>query len=233
MTADRTSDPAAEPDSEPAPAPSDRAEAPDDELAAMLAELAEAEAAEADARAEAERARSRAAGLRPAPPARPARPWRQLIALALAALLSGAFLALAGLLISQHNRVAVERAQDRQFVDAARAGVTALLSIDHTQARADVQRVLDLSTGQFREDFQKAADDFVKTAEDSQAVTRGTVKAAALSSVEGDRATVLVAASSEVTNAKGANQDPRPFRMSVTVTRDGDACKMSDVEFVA
>jgi Mce-associated membrane protein len=43
---------------------------------------------------------------------------------------------------------------------------------------------------------------------------------------------VLVAATSEVTNASGARQDPRPFRMSVTVTREGEQCKMSDVEFV-
>ena len=35
----------------------------------------------------------------------------------------------------------------------------------------------------------------------------------------------------EVVNYR-AKQDARPFRMSVTVTRDGDTCKMSDVEFV-
>ena len=43
---------------------------------------------------------------------------------------------------------------------------------------------------------------------------------------------VLVAASSTVTNAGGARADPRPWRMSVTVTREGDTWKMSDVEFV-
>ena len=42
----------------------------------------------------------------------------------------------------------------------------------------------------------------------------------------------MVVATSQVTNANGANEDPRPFRMSVTVTRDGDTCKMSNVEFV-
>ena len=161
------------------------------------------------------------------------KPRRRLAALALTALLVGACLALTGLMVMQHVRVAAKQEQDRRFVDAARDGVTALLSIDHTRAQADVQRVLDLSTGQFHEDFQRSADDFVKTAVDSKAVTKGTIAAAALNSVDGDQATVLVAASSEVTNANGADQDPRPFRMSVTVTRDGDTCKMSDVEFVA
>ena len=108
----------------------------------------------------------------------------------------------------------------------------ALLSIDHTRAKEDVQRVLDLSTGRFREDFARDADDFVKTAIDSRAVTKGSVRVAALQSVKEGSGVVLVAASSKVTNASGAKEDTRPWRMRVTVTRDGDIWKMSDVEFV-
>lgn len=197
----------------------------------IRAELAEAEAAEAEARADAAEARLRAAG--PGRQAGPGKPRWQLAALAVAALLAGACLALTGLMVAHHLRVTADREQDRRFVDAARDGVTALLSIDYSRAQEDVQRVLDLSTGQFHEDFQKSAEDFVKTAVGSKAVTKGTITAAALNSVAGDQATVLLAATSEVTNANGANQDPRPFRMAVTVTRDGDMCKMSDVEFVA
>ena len=95
-----------------------------------------------------------------------------------------------------------------------------------------MQRVLDLSTGQFHDDFGHSAEDFVKTAEESKAVTIGKVNAAALDVVDGDRARVLISATSVVSNSKGAKEDARPFRMSVTVTRDGDTCKMSDVEFV-
>ena len=197
------------------------------------AELAEAEAAEAEALAEAARARARAEGLSEGgPAAKPGPRWYRAAGVVPAALLTGAALALTGLMLWQHGQVAAQRAQDNRFVDAARDGVTALLSIDHTRAQADVQRVLDLSTGNFHDDFQRSAEDFVKTAVDSKAVTSGTINAAALDSIDGDRAVVLVAATSQVTNAKGANQDPRPFRMSVTVTRDGDTCKMSDVEFV-
>lgn len=199
----------------------------------LLTRLAEAEAAEAEAVAAAEQARARVAGLQTAESAaRPAARSRPTAGLVLAALLTGACLALTGFMLWQHREVAAQRSQDRQFVDAARAGVTALLSIDHTRAQSDVQRVLDLSTGPFREDFQRSAEDFVKTAVDSKAVTTGTVNAAALDTREGDSGVVMVAATSEVTNVNGANQDPRPFRISVTVTRDGDTPKMSDVEFV-
>ena len=196
------------------------------ELQAELAE-AEAEAAEADALAEAE-----AAGAESAAPTVRRRPPKPAILIGLAAVLIGASLALTALMLWQHRGVAAERAADDRFVEAARGGVTALLSIDHTHARDDVTRILDLSTGNFRDDFARRADDFIQTAEKSKAVTKGSISAAALESAEADTAVVLVAASSQVTNISGAKEDPRPWRMSVTVTRDGDKVKMSDVEFV-
>ena len=222
-------------------------------LADMMAELADAEAAEADARAQAAAARARADEVRDdgaddAPAgdveadltdpgtlgsgAAARKRIGQTAGLALATLLTAAALTLIVLMLWQHSRVAAQRAGDRRFVDAARDGIVALLSIDHTRARADVQRVLDLSTGQFHNDFSRSADDFVKTAQDSKAITKGSVNVAALEKVVGDQAVVLVAATSEVSNISGARQDPRPFRISVTVTREGEACKMSDVEFV-
>lgn len=214
----------------------------DDRPTDVLAELAEAEAAEADARAEADRARARAAELRgtgeDADPDLTAETGRSRVpawrvgALAGVALLAGAGLTLTALMLWKHGQVAAERDRDRASVEAARNGVVALLSIDHTRAKQDVQRVLDLSAGRFREDFARDADDFVKTAIDSQAVTKGSVRVAALQSLRDDSGVVLVAASSKVTNSSGAKEDTRPWRMRVTVTRDGDIWKMSDVEFV-
>lgn len=157
---------------------------------------------------------------------------RQAAALVLAALLTGAGLALTGLMVWQHGKDAAQRAADQRFVDVARQGVAALLSIDHTRAEADVRRVLDLSTGPFHDEFQRSADDFVKTSVDSRAVTIGKINAAALDSVDGQRGVVMVVATSRVTNANGADNDARPFRMSVAVDCRQDPCKMSDVEFV-
>ena len=154
-------------------------------LADMLAELAEAEAAEADALACAAAAAPRPTQpVTTAPPSRPRRRTTrssrgrsiriaQTAGLALAVLLTAGALTLTVLMVVQHGKVAAQRSSDRRFVDAARDGVVALLSIDHTHARADVQRVLDLSTGQFHDDFARSADDFVKTAEDSRRSPRG------------------------------------------------------------
>ena len=218
-----------------------------DRVTDVMAELAEAEAAEADARAEATLAKARAERLRnpdavevlaeewpqATPVPRPRQPlWLRSAPWVVGALLIAGMLTLTGLMLSAHSRVAAQRAHDRQVVEAARTGVVALLSIDHSQADADVRRVLDMSIGAFHDDFASRADDFIKTAQQSKAVTKGSVTAAALESIDTDIAVVLLAASSEVTNSNGARADPRPWRMSVTMSRDEDRWKMSNVEFV-
>ncbi len=194
---------------------------------AAAADAADAEATEAEAHAK--QARARAARLRSAAVLLS---WRRRAGLAAAVLLSAAALALTAIMVVQHGRVAAQRADEGRRIEAARTAVIALLSIDHAQARADVQRVLDVTAGAFRDDFARTADDFVSTAQRYQTVTKGEVKAAALETATADSAVVLVAAVSQVTNASGAREDPRPFRMSVTVTRDGDRFKMSGLEFV-
>ena len=230
-------------------------------VADVIVELAEAEAAEADARAEAAVAKARAVRLRgrsgedagesgategagdsgagedAGESGREIRPPRGLsrwraVALAAAAVVIGALLALTGLMLVKHNEAAANRAQDREFLEAASEGIVALLSIDHGRAEADVQRILDLSIGAFRDDFASRAGDFITTAQKGKAVTKGAVTAAALESAGDDNAVVLVAATSQVTNVSGARDDPRPWRMSVTVSRDEDQWKMSNVEFV-
>ena len=154
------------------------------------------------------------------------------VAVAVVVVVAIGSLVVTGLMIVAHQKVAAQRAHQDQLIDAARAGVTALLSIDYNRAKDDVQHVIDLSTGSFKDDFTRGADDFVKTAQQSKAVTVGTIKSAALEKDGGDTGVVLLAASSTVTNTNGAHQDPRAWRMSVTVARDGDKYKMSNVEFV-
>lgn len=224
------------------------------EEAAVLAELAEAEAAEAEARAEAARAKATAARLRGSEPeedtaedTEAAEPiedveleprgwWSRigavLVAVVVVAVAAIASLVMTGLMVVGHQKVTAQQDHQAELVDAARTGVTALLSIDYNRAQQDVQHVIDLSTGTFRDDFSRGADDFVKTAQQSKAVTVGSIKSASLEKETPDGGVVLLAASSTVTNANGAHQDPRAWRMSVTVARDGDKYKMSNVEFV-
>jgi len=118
-------------------------------------------------------------------------------------------------------------------VAGARQGIINMTSLDFNRAKEDVQRVIDSSTGQFRDDFQQRAKDFTSVVEQSKVTTQGTVNAAALESMNGNSASVLVSATSKITNAAGAKDEPRVFRLRVTVTEDGGQYKMSKVDFVA
>ena len=118
------------------------------------------------------------------------------------------------------------------FIAGARQGVVNMTSLDFNKAKEDVQRVIDNSTGQFRDDFQQRAKDFTTVVEQSKVVTQGTVNAAAVQSIDGNSAVVLVAATSHITNAAGAKEEPRNWRLKVTVTDDGGQYKMSKMEFV-
>jgi serine/threonine-protein kinase len=66
----------------------------------------------------------------------------------------------------------------------------------------------------------------------SNVSSQGTVNAAALDSISGTTAQVLVASTSKVTNSAGAAQDPRKYRLVMQVEKIGDAYKVSKVEFV-
>ncbi|WP_177246824.1 hypothetical protein [Mycobacterium malmoense] len=173
---------------------------------------------------------------------KPARRWRRLsrlrrpkwstIAASVAIVIILAALAGSGYMIKEHRDAVRQRQRAAEFAAAARQGVVTLTSLDFNNAKQGVQRILENSTGSFKDDFLKMADDFTKVVEQSKVVSQGTVQAAAVDTMTADSAVVLVASTSEVTNAAGAKQDPRNYRLIVTVTRDGGQLKISKVEFV-
>jgi Mce-associated membrane protein len=172
---------------------------------------------------------------RDAAPAPTARAGRVLpaVRLGIAATLAAGLLAPTGCLLWQINTMAHQRDSAAQFVAAARQGVINLMSIDYTTADDSVKRVLDESTGRFRANFADTAGDFVKALKDEKVITKATLNSAAVESMTADSAVVLVSATSrrEGPQAPKDQQQPRLWRIAVTVQRDGDQIKMSGVEF--
>jgi Mce-associated membrane protein len=154
------------------------------------------------------------------------------VAAALTVLIIAALLTGCGYMFWNHRQAQAEVQRKAEFEAAARQGVVTLMSLDFNRAKQDVQRIIDSSTGQFKTDFQNTADDFVKVATESKAVTETNVTATAVETMDTDTATVLVAATSRVTNAAGAKQEPRAWRLSVNLARDGGQFKLAKVEFV-
>lgn len=134
-------------------------------------------------------------------------------------------------MVMHHRHAQAERQRAADFAAAARQGVVTLMSLNFKTAKDDVQRIIDNSTGDFKNDFEGTAGDFTKVAEQSKVITEATVNATGVKSMTDNSAEVIVAATSRITNAAGAKQDPRTWRLIVDVVRDGDRIKMSKVEF--
>jgi Mce-associated membrane protein len=171
------------------------------------------------------------------PESEPARSWRRVPSLsvtwkAAVIILICAFIGASGYMMWQRHETTEHNQRVANFLAGAKQGVVNMTSLDFNRAKEDVQRVIDSSTGQFRDDFQQRAKDFTTVVEQSKVVTQGTVNAAAVQSIDGNSALVLVAATSRITNAAGAKDEPRNWRLKVTVTEDGGQYKMSKLEFV-
>jgi Mce-associated membrane protein len=219
-----------------------------------LARAADAEADAAEARAEA--ARARAAELRrtledtaevedtavedtvappPLPPStKPTSTLMSTAAVAVTTLVTAGLLAATGYMLWQHHKATQQRHSAAEFVAAARQDVVNLMSMDYNKSQESVQRVLDGSTGKFKANFDETADEFAKALRDEKIVTSATVNDAAVDSMTGDSAVVLVSATSrrEGKQAPKEQQQPQVWRVVLTLEREGDQIKMSGVEFV-
>lgn len=122
--------------------------------------------------------------------------------------------------------------QRNRFLVVGKQGALNLTTINYTEADADVQRILDSSTGQFYEDFSKRAPAFVDVVKQAQSKTQGSITEAGVESISGDSARVLVAVAVNTTNAGAADQPPRHWRMRIDVQKVGDTVKVSNVGFV-
>jgi Mce-associated membrane protein len=123
--------------------------------------------------------------------------------------------------------------QHKLFLQVARQGALNLTTINWQQADGDVQRVLDSATGTFYDDFQKRAGPFIEVVKQAQSKSTGTIAEAGLESASADEGRVLVAVTVQSSNAGAPQQQPRAWRMRLTVQKTGeDEAKVSNVDFV-
>lgn len=170
------------------------------------------------------------------PPGRKARrfrrPTRTAVAACIGLLCTAALLAASAVMTGHHHELLGKQQRAAEFTAAARQVVVTLMSINADSAKDDVQHIIDSSTGQFRDEFKGAADDFIKVAQSAKVSTKTTVQAAGVESMTDDTAVVLVAASSILTNTAGTPEQPRSWRLSVKLARDAGKIKMSSMEFI-
>lgn len=117
--------------------------------------------------------------------------------------------------------------------DAARQVVVNLTSVDQATAQRDIQRVVDGATGTFRDQFSQQAGAYQKMLLDSQVSSAGKVVESGVTSIDGDKAVVLAAATATVKNKDAPAGEQRVYRMRLSLQNENDRWMVSKLEFVA
>ena len=126
-----------------------------------------------------------------------------------------------------------QQQQLRQLLlQVGRQGAVNLTTIDYEHADADVKRILDSATGQFYDEFNTRSTPFIDVVKKMQSKSVGTVTKAGTESVSGQEGQVLVAVSVKTTTRGNPDDQPRYWRMRLTVSKQGADAKVSKVEFV-
>lgn len=140
--------------------------------------------------------------------------------------------ALVGWLGFRYSQLHHEQQDRALFLGVGRQAALNLTAINYTHVDADVQRILDSSSGPFYDEFRARSQLFIQVVKQVQSTTEGSITEAGLESMHGDTAEVLVAVSVKTTNAGVAEQEPRAWRMRIEVHKVGDGGKVFNVQFV-
>lgn len=131
------------------------------------------------------------------------------------------------------HRIAVHNRQlATEFSAAARQGITAFMTIDPAHAKEDVQRAIDASTGDQKNQLAVLSTLIVKKAEETKVGNKVTIEAVAVQSLSDNSGVVLVAARTDPFGPDNAKPPPALFRLSVNMDRDDGQLKMSKVDFL-
>ena len=130
------------------------------------------------------------------------------------------------------HRARADEDRRAEMLAAATSGMVNLTTIDFEHVDDGVQRILDSSTGAFRDDFEKRSGPFKDAARQAQSKSVGTVAEAAVESVDGDAGRILVALNVMTSNRGVPEKSPQSWRTRVDVVKVEDGMKIAQVEFV-
>lgn len=121
--------------------------------------------------------------------------------------------------------LAGQRSRDQTRSELLRSGrqvVVDFTTYNYQSWQADSQRVLDGATGPFKEEYGNTSASLQPTMASNKATSAGEVKEAAVVSMDGDSAQVIVVADAIITNALLKNGQRRHYRIKLEMVREGD-----------
>ncbi|MFC9840837.1 hypothetical protein ACFVKB_44850 [Rhodococcus sp. NPDC127530] len=128
------------------------------------------------------------------------------------------------------NRADAQRAA---VLDVARDASIGLTSIKADTAQADIDHVLSMATGAFRDQFAQQAATVTQMVSDSKVDSVGNVIEAGVVHEDPTSAQALTAVTATVKNAQAPDGEQRHFRMRISLTQENDRWMISNLEFVA
>ncbi|TDD24521.1 hypothetical protein E1218_16215 [Kribbella turkmenica] len=142
--------------------------------------------------------------------------------------------ALAGATVSivALHRQSEDEAQREGAMKAGRQLALDFTTYDYKTWDADTLRVLDDSTGQFKEEFQAGLNVVKAQVQTSKATSKGDVKEAAVVSNDKDSAQVLVIVDAVVTNTASTEGVQRRYRIKLDLVREKDRWLTADLQAV-
>ncbi|MDQ6523813.1 hypothetical protein RB608_09395 [Nocardioides sp. LHD-245] len=160
-------------------------------------------------------------------------PATRRYAVGAAALLAVALLVFAGqrALAWQDER---DRVADTEAAAAAAAAeVEGLIDISGSTSDAALEKLLAGATADFRTELEGQAERLTQALADNEVKASGEAVSTGVVSLDGDRATVIVAAAGTVQNKQTKTAEPRNYRLSVDLQKHDGAWLVAGLEFVS
>lgn len=156
-----------------------------------------------------------------------------LLALTVAVLVKGPDAVPDGVLPQQEPTAAEEELLAYQEVrTAAREWTVDFLHVDHEAMDPLIERVLAGATDPFREQYASSAERLRAQARANRSEATGEVLQVGVGELDGDRATLFVAANSEVSNKHTRKPQQRYYRIELEMVRQDGRWLTSDLTFV-
>lgn len=160
-------------------------------------------------------------------------PWRRRALAVAVMVVAAALVAVATLMLVKLNDANADEDSRQAALTVARQVAVDLTTVSKDSAQQDVNRLMGVATGSFKDQFAQLSDTFRKVVQQASVSSKGTVAEAGVSSVDGDTVTVLTAVTATVQNSDAPSGEQRQYRMKMQLQRDGDRWLVSDLEFVS
>ena len=165
------------------------------------------------------------------PGARPDR--RRALLIAIASLAAVVALAAAGIVLGVMTHDQRTATNDEESATAsARQWVMNLITTDPATAVQSFARLKDGATGSLAQQLGGQSDQFVQAVQTANVVSQGAVTESGVARSDPTSATVLVVADSTVRNGQAPQGEPRRYRMSLQMQKQGDVWLVSKLDFV-